>query len=376
MTSPDVVVVGAGARGASIAYFLARAGVRVTLIDKGFLASGTSGANVGLVNVSGKGPAHYTAFSLLSAEMYPKLVADLDAPVDYQRDGNMMVALTDAEAEQLATQAAQQSTVPGVTVELLDARRARELEPAMSPRVAAATYCAQDGNVDPMKLTLALGRAARRHGAEVLYHREVIGIRLAGGRVAAAVTAEGEIPTGAIVDAAGFLVPRGAQMVGVSVPVLPQRGQVYHLEPIPPVMRRPVAGLRQFRSGTVMVGTTNEFVGENRTVTYEAGARNLDRARRIFPALARARVLRAWAGLRPMPPDGQPIYTAVREVPGFYIAVGHSGITLTPITGQVFLDLITTGQTSLPIAPYGLERFTAADHEWAAQPVKGDAGRH
>ncbi len=122
-----------------------------------------------------------------------------------------------------------------------------------------------------------------------------------------------------------------------------------------------------------MVGTTNEFVGEDRSVTYEAGAANLDRARRIFPALAQGRVLRAWAGLRPLSPDGQPIYCAVPEVPGFYVAVGHSGITLAPITGQVFLDLITTGRTSLPIAPYSLARFTAADHAWAREPVKGSA---
>lgn len=370
--SPDVVVVGAGARGSSIAYYLARAGVRVTLVEKGYLASGTSGSNVGLVNVSGKTPEHYTAFSLLSGEMYPKLVASLDAPVDYQRDGYVhQVALTEAEAEQIARHAARQSQVPGVTVEVIDARRARELEPAISPRVVAATYCAQDGNVDPLKLTVALGRAARRHGAQVLCHREVTGIRLEGGRIAAAVTPEGEIPTGAIVDAAGILVPQVARMVGVEVPLLPQRGQIYHLEALPPLLTRPVHAIRQFRSGTVMVGTTNEFVGSDRRVTYDAGVRVLQRACRVVPALARARVLRAWAGLRPMSPDGLPIYCAVPEVPGFYVAVGHSGITLAPITGQVFLDLITSGHTSLPIAPYGLDRFTEADHAWAREPVKG-----
>jgi glycine/D-amino acid oxidase-like deaminating enzyme len=78
--SPDVVVVGAGARGASVAYYLARAGVRVTLVEKGYLASGTSSMNVGLVNVSGKTPEHYTAFSLLSADMYPKLAGRAGGP--------------------------------------------------------------------------------------------------------------------------------------------------------------------------------------------------------------------------------------------------------------------------------------------------------
>lgn len=373
--SPDVVVVGAGARGASIAFYLARAGVRVTLIEKGFLGSGTSGANVGLVNVSGKTPEHYTAFSLLSGDMYAKLVADLDEPVDHQREGYFQVALSDSEAEQLVRHAARQSRVPGVTVEVIDARRARELEPALSPRIVAATFCAQDGNVDPLKLTVALGRAARRHGAQVLYHQEVTGIRLDGGRIAGVTTSSGEIATAAVVDAAGVLVPHVARMVGVEVPLLPQRGQIYHLEALPPILRRPVHAIRQFRSGTVMVGTTNEFVGHDRSVTYEAGVRVLDRACQAVPALAGARVLRAWAGLRPMSPDGLPIYGAVPEVPGFYIAVGHSGITLAPITGQVFLDLITTGHTSLPVEPYSLARFTEPDYAWAREPVKGDA-RH
>lgn len=371
--SPDVVVVGGGVRGASIAYFLARAGVGVTLVEKGFLASGASGTNAGLVNVSGKTPEHYTGLSLLSADMYPAFVAGLEAEVDYQRDGFLLVAETDAEAEALRAHAERQSRVPGVTVELLDGAVARRLEPALSPRLAAVAFCAQDGNVDPMKLTLALGRAARRHGARILHHREVTGIRLRGGRVAGVATAEGEIGAEAVVDAAGVLVPDVARMVGVEVPVLPQRGQMFQLEALPPYLHRPVQALRQLRSGTTMVGTTNEYVGYDRSVTHAAAVETLARARRIVPVLARARVIRGWAGLRPMTPDGLPVYEAVREVPGFHVAVGHSGVTLAAVTGQVFLDLVTTGRTDLPIAPYGLARFTAADHAWTRELVKAAA---
>lgn len=367
----EVVVVGGGIRGVSIAYYLARAGVRVTLVEKGFLASGASGANAGLVNVSQKTPAHYTAFSLLSGDMYPELVAALGVDVDYQREGFLRVAETDAEAETMARTAEIQSRVPGVKVEVMTAQEGRVLEPALSPRLSAVSFCAQDGNVDPLKLVRALGRAARRHGAEILHHREVTGIRLERGRVAGVVTPQGEIPAGAVVDAAGVLVPDLGRMVGVEIPILPQRGQMFQIEALPPLLRRPIQAMRQLKSGTTMVGTTNEFVGHDRAVTYEAGVQILARARRIVPALERARVIRGWAGLRPMAPDGLPIYDAVPAVPGFYVAVGHSGVTLAPITGQVFLDLITKGRTDLPIAPYSLSRFTAADLEWMRQPVKG-----
>ncbi len=371
----EVAVVGGGIRGAGIAYYLARAGVRVTLVEKGFLGSGASSANAGLVNVSQKVPGHYTLFSLLSADMYPEFVAGLEAEVDYQRDGYLRVAEEDAEVEDLIQRAQTQSRVPGLKVEILDVRHARALEPELSPRIAAASFCAQDGNVDPLKLVRAVGRAARRHGAQILHHREVTGIRLDGGRVAAVVTRAGEIPADAVVDAAGVFVPDVARMVGVEIPILPQRGQIFQIEALPPLLRRPVQALRQLKSGTTMVGTTNEFVGHDCSVTYEAGVQILSRARRIVPALAGARVIRGWAGLRPMAPDGLPIYDAVPQVPGFFVAVGHSGITLAPITGQVFLDLITKGRTDLPIAPYSLSRFTAADFEWMSEPVKG-AARH
>ncbi len=371
----DVVVVGGGIRGVCIAYYLARAGVGVTLVEKGFLGSGASSANTGLVNVSQKVPGHYTLFSLLSGDMYPDFVAELEAEVDYQRDGYLRVAETDADVEDLIQRAQTQSRVPGVKVEILDIRRARALEPALSPRIAAASFCAQDGNVDPLKLVRAVGRAARRHGALILHHREVTGIRVEGGRVAAVLTRDGEIAADVVVDAAGVFVPDVARMVGVEIPILPQRGQMFQIEALPPLLRRPIQALRQLKSGTTMVGTTNEFVGHDRRVTYEAGAEILARAQRIVPALAGARVIRGWAGLRPMAPDGLPIYDAVPQVPGFFVAVGHSGITLAPITGRVFLDLITKGRTDLPIAPYGLSRFTAADLEWMREPIKG-AARH
>ena len=369
------MVVGGGIRGLAIAYYLARSGIGVTLVEKGFLGSGASSANAGLVNVSQKIPGHYTLWSLLSADMYPEFVAGLDAEVDYQRDGFLRVAEAEADVEDVIQRAQTQSRVPGVKVEILDARRARSLEPALSPRIAAASFCAQDGNVDPLKLVRAVGKAARRHGVRIRHHCEVTGIRLEGGRVAGVATRDGEIGADVVVDAAGVFVPDVARMVGIRVPILPQRGQMFQLEALPPLLHRPVQGLRQMQSGTVMVGTTNEFVGDDRRVTYEAGADILARARRLVPALAEARLIRGWAGLRPMSPDGLPIYDAVAEVPGFFVAVGHSGITLAPITGQVFLDLITTGRTDLPVTPYSLSRFTVADLEWAREPAKGTA-RH
>src|SRR5262249_16268441 len=129
----DVVVVGGGIGGLCITYFLARAGVDVTLVEKGFLGSGASSANEGLVNVSQKRPAHYTLFSLLSADMYPEFVTELDEDVDYQRDGYLRVAETESDVPALIQRAQTERLGLGVKARNLRTRTPRRPEPALYP---------------------------------------------------------------------------------------------------------------------------------------------------------------------------------------------------------------------------------------------------
>ena len=275
----NVVVVGGGVRGTSIGYYLARAGIGVTLLEKGFLASGASGANAGLVNVSGKTPEHYTAFSLLSGDMYPAFVAELGVEVDYQRDGYLRVAEDDADAEVLARHAERQSAVPGVTVEVLDARSARSLEPAPSPRLSAAAFCAQDGNVDPFKLTLALGRRTAAWG------RDPPPLR-GNGHPAPRRThrRRGHVPGRSRRTSWWMRLgsscrhrAHGRRPGARPSPARPDGPARASCHPC----SRPIDAMRQVRSGTTMVGTTQEFVGQDRSVTYAACLRMVARARRV-----------------------------------------------------------------------------------------------
>ena len=356
----DAVVIGGGVRGCSIAYHLAKAGVRVALLEKDQIASACSGATFALINVSAKEPGFYTALSLESARLYHGLEAELGEDLEYRPVGNMINLVEDERSlAAVAWYVEQQNRVPGVRVELLTGDEARRLEPAISSQVIAATFCAQDAHLNPFKLTLAYARAAKRLDAKILTQTRVTGIEVENDRVKGVITDRVRIRTDIVVNAAGIHSPDIGEMVGLTVPVVPCRGQVVTTERVPPLLNRPVGRLRQTADGTILIGVTNQFVGFDRRPTYEDITRNVQRAVRLFPALHNVKAVRCWAGLRPWPVDGLPIMGPVDHPKGFLLATGHSGITLAQVTGKIITELVTKGRSSIPIDEYSLLRFSA-----------------
>jgi glycine/D-amino acid oxidase-like deaminating enzyme len=352
----EVVIVGAGVRGTAIAYYLARSGRDVLLIDRAELTSGATGANVGLVNASAKEPAHYTQLSLASCELYPDLERELDADLEYQRNGGLSVHETERELIQAEAFARQQNAVPGMKIELLTAREARELEPALTERIAGASYCATDGHVNPQKLGLAFGRAALRLGVRVWTRTDVHEVTLAQGHVSGVLTSRGTVRSAAVIDAAGVDVSRLARQVGLAVPVVPSRGQILVTEPIPPLVRRPVGLVTQSRRGNVLISGVEGFGGLVRRADLPTAISQARKATRLFPALRDIRCCRIFPALKPWPADGLPILGESTTVKGFFVATGHSGITLAPLTGRLMAELLS-GAPSMPLEPYSLERF-------------------
>jgi sarcosine oxidase subunit beta len=354
----DVVVVGGGIRGLSIAYSLCKAGATVVVVEQTELLSGASGANVGYVNVSSKEPAFYTQMSLESADRFSNLAAELDADIEYKCAGSITVARTRAEFNTLIHRAAQQNRIEGLHVEVLSASEARDIEPALSRELVGAVYCASDATVNPWKLSYAYAQAAKRLGCRIVQHTRVCGIEVQNGRVSAAVTSRGAIRTDVVVDAAGLGGPAIGEMVGLEIPIVAYRGQVLVSEPVPRLINRPIGGICQDENGNVLIGGTHDLVSCNRAVEYEA-LRDLARgAAETIPALRGVHVIRAFAGLRPWPIDGLPIMGAVPGGPeGFVCALGHSGVSLAPITGELISEEITTGKTSWSLAEYNLSRF-------------------
>lgn len=362
----DVVVIGGGVRGCSCAYHLAQAGVRVTLVEKDGIASGCSGATFALINVSHKDPGHYAALSLESAKLFAGLERELEEDLEFRPVGNMSSLVEDTtELPGLEQFIRRQNEVPGLKLELLSAGEARRLEPALTPKILGACFCAQDGHINPYKLTVGYARAARRVGATILTGTRVTGIELERDRVRAVVTERGRIATETVVVAAGIHMPEIGRMIGVTIPVVPSRGQVITTERTRPVLNRPVGSLRQTEDGTIIIGVTYQFIGPERRVAYDDMTRNAQRALRLFPSLRNLNVIRLWAGLRPFTVDGLPILGPVGHLKGVFLATGHSGITLAQATGRIISDLVTKGSSPISIEEYAVERYSTVRYKFA-----------
>jgi len=356
--SADAVVIGGGARGCSIALFLARAGVRVVLVERRGLADMATGGNGAQVNVTAKEPDYYTAMSLRSARMYPEFLASLDDEIFLQQEGILHVTTDPKELEGFRERVTARNEVPGLQCTLLDSRQAREILPALSPEVIGGYMSRADGIVDVLKLIPAVARAARRAGSVILKGTEVTRIEVAGGRVRAVVTNQGAIATPVVVNAAGVHVPHIGRMVGVSIPVDPEHGHMVISQPYPRMISIPTQYISQWPNGTFTIGTTNRKAGYDKRVRPDWLPSFLQNAMRILPGLRNVGILRVFAHLRPMPPDRLPIYDRAPGVDGFYIAVGHSGITLAPLTGKIFTDWIVSGKPDMDLTPYSLNRFS------------------
>ncbi|MDR7519739.1 MAG: FAD-dependent oxidoreductase [Armatimonadota bacterium] len=354
----EVVVIGAGAVGNSIAYHLAKRGKAVVIVDRRAPAAEASGANFGLVWVHSKEPWYYMELSLISARLYPPLVAELDIDVELRQDGGLVLCMTDEEYEKGEAMIARQRQSPLFRGRMLSAREVHELQPGITPEIVGASWSPDDGDLNPIAYTLALARACERWGVRILPGTTVTDIERTDGRVTAVMTDRGRIATPIVVNAAGVQAPKIGEMVGHPLPVEPSRGQELITESAPPLLRYPMSGIRQMKTtGQFILGFTDEWVGFDKRTTMAGMTKIAANAVRKVPAVRHLRVIRSWAGLRPMPKDGLPLIGQLREVPGFYVAVGHSGITLSPMYGRALSELICDGTTALPIEPYHPCRF-------------------
>ena len=365
----SVVVIGGGAIGTSIAYHLSKRHIDVVLVEKDDIASGTSGACDGFVFLQSKKPGVHLQMALESARMMESLADELQKDVEYEKNGGMIVVKSQDDMPEMEKLAERQRGI-GLDVELLDARQAREMEPCLSPNIAGATYSPMDAQVNPMFLCLAFAEAAERLGAKIFTNTRVTDVLIGNGKIQGVVTSRGIIRADVVVNAAGPYAPIIGRMVGINLPITPRRGQVAVTEAVPRMLKRVMIcgsyitskfssqgtknplgigmALEQTRSGALLIGSTREFAGYDRSVTQEGIRAILKHASNFVPSLRKLNVIRSFAGLRPHTPDGMPILGKVNGVEGFVVAAGHEGdgIALSPVTGFLMAELIATGKMS------------------------------
>jgi glycine oxidase ThiO len=361
----NAVVVGGGIIGCAVAYYLAREGVRVTLLERAGLCAEASSAGAGLAGLSTREGA-MLPFAQESLRLMREDAAEMER--DFQLEQRGSLALIRSE-DDLARQRAlvDKQRRAGLDLEILDPRAALELEPAISPDILGATYAPMDCSVNPYLLTIAYGETARRLGVEVRTGVEVTGLRSEGGRVRAATTRDGEVAGDVIVMAAGAWSPMLTRTIGLDIPVEPSRGQILITEPLPPITRRAVKNtghiyLLPTGRGNYVIGSMTERVGFNKQVTPDRLREYLEEGVELLPALKGVRIMRTWAGLRPLSPDNQPLLGEVAGCDGLILATGHSrlGILTAAASARIVADLVVRGETDLPLDPFRLDRFAAA----------------
>ncbi len=369
--SSEAVVIGGGFIGCSIAYQLAKRGVAVTLVEREHIAWGASGRNAGQVSPAAGYTDAFLPFTVANFAMLREMEGELDAEFQFRLSGGMEIVTEPGEIAGLAASAAALRRA-GWHAAVLDGDEARRTVPALGPRVVAARHVAESGHLMPTHLAYAFARAARRHGARVCTGTTAIGIEIDTTGVAAVGTDRGRIATRTVINATNGWAARIGAMVGLSLPIQPQRGQILATAPIPPLLpmtfgywaEGAIHYWRQTADGPIVIGGGRAYdapgIGSfSRRNTHDLLQRFPAHVAGTMPTLATLPVIRAWAGTMGFTPDYGPLIGPCAAAPGFYVAAGFNG-NGTPwscIAGLIVAQIVCGEPSGLPLGRVAPDRF-------------------
>lgn len=374
------MVAGAGIVGCATAFELARRGVEVCLIDRGEVASGTTGLGEGNVLCSDKSPGPELALARAGLAHYDEIEALLGEEAGIRRKGAVVVH---ADARGHAAEEARLAGLraAGVDCEALTAAQVREREPELRGDLLGGSFFPADLQCDPRAIARGLAREAGRRGAEVRTGCEVAEVVVDGGRARGVRTADGSaLQAGQVVLAAGVWTNALARSAGLELPLEPRRGQLVRLERRPGFIRHKVidggymgavasadAGLEVSTviettlDGHVLVGSSRERRGYDVSVDGELSDLLIETAARLVPEVRSLAREGAWAGLRPWLPGGLPAIGPTRAAQGLWLATGHegAGVAHGPVTGTLIAQAICGEPLALDLAPFDPDRFSS-----------------
>jgi sarcosine oxidase subunit beta len=386
----DVVVIGAGVIGSSVAYHLAKKGLQVTLVERGDISDGTSSRCDGDVLIHDKMPGYDTEIAALSQKMFPELVKEIDYDFDYYAKGSVLLIESEAELD-AARGFCEQQQANGMPFRMMDQYEVHQDNPNTALDIVGAIEITPDGSIDPMALAFGLAEGAKRLGARTLTYSPVVGIELEADRsIRKVITEREEIVTKKVVNAAGVWAKHIGKLVGLEIPIEPRQGQILVAENTFEVARRKTVefgymmakfGSSQYKrqvdadiekygvafvfeptmNNNFLIGSSRAFLGEDISSSLEIMQALARRALRFFPVIKDINIIRSYSGIRPFTPDHFPIVSPSEDVKGFYVAAGHEGdgIGLAPITGKLIAQMVCGEPTELNVERLALSRFTA-----------------
>jgi sarcosine oxidase subunit beta len=369
--SYDVVIIGGGAHGLATAYYLARQGVRnVAVLEMSYIGSGGSGRNTAIIRANYRTPEG-VPFYARSLDLYERLGQELNYNLLFSQHGHLTLAHSDSAVTGLRVRA-EVNQLLGIDSRLIwpdeIARLVPGLDVSSHPRypIQAALFHPRGGIIRHDAVVWGYARGADRQGVALHPLTEVTGIRHHRGRITGVVTTRGEIRTGTVVNCTAGYCSTIARMVDVDLPITSHPLQALVTEPLKPFLNKIIVSatlhvyVSQSDRGELVIGAEVDPYASYSTRStlpfLESAAQHI---LELFPALARTRVMRQWAGVCDMTPDYSPIIGPVPGRPGFYLDVGWGtwGFKAAPVAGLMTAECIATGRTPELIRPFGLERF-------------------
>jgi sarcosine oxidase subunit beta len=364
----DVVIIGGGVIGVSIAYHLAlRKAGRVVLLEKGQLGEGSTSRCAGGIRTQFSTEIN-VRFSLESLKTFERFKDEFGVDPEFRRIGYLFLATTDREWEVFRGNMRLQKGL-GIPVEFLDREEIEERWPYLrTDDVLGGTFCARDGYAGPSEVLSGFVAGAKREGAKLYEGVEATGIRLEAGKVAGVRTKDGEISTPIVVNAAGPYASLIGEMAGVKIPVKPLRRQIFITAPFR-LTERPIPLTIDFHrgwyfrpevDGFLLSGPLDRDPSFNIAIDYDARLEASENAVFRVPAFEKAQIARGWAGLYEISPDNHAILGPVPGIEGLVLANGFSGhgFRHSPAVGRVIAEWITEGRAStIDISPLSIERF-------------------
>jgi sarcosine oxidase subunit beta len=367
---PDVIVIGGGLHGCSAALHLALRGRKVTLIEKDHVGRHASGVNAGGVRRLGRHVAEIP-LSVASMEMWHRIGDLVDDDCGFESHGQVKVAENEEELARLKARVDEVTALGFTHEELIGQQELREIVPAIAEHCVGAIVCRADGAALPYRTVQAFKRKAESLGVVFKEGTRVTGLRRADGFWHVD-TDKGVETAPVVVNCAGAWAGRIAEALGEPVP-LDVIAPMLMITASMPAFLKPVLGsagrtlsFKQFANGTVLIGGGHRgkaHPDENRTdLDWQKLAINAETVYDLFPVMRKAQIVRAWAGIEARMPDDIPVIGPSSTSEGVFHAFGFSahGFQLGPACGALMAELVTTGRSNLPIAPFDIRRFQKA----------------
>jgi glycine oxidase len=366
----DALIVGGGIIGCSVAWRLAQAGMKVTVLDRAYLGAEASSAAAGMLAPVGEAlePQAFSELCVTSRNLYRQFAAEVEEAsghdAGYRSDGSLLVAMNHTTEEELA-EIHRRQTAQGFTLQELSAKEVHDRGAGLSPQVRRGLFIPDDHSIDNERLMRGLLIACQRAGVRLEAGCAVHHFNLKNDLIeSVAAGNDARFAAKIFVLAAGAWSAEVAGGLGIKLPVTPCRGQMMEFEgsqELPFVVRSGIHYLVPRSGRRLVVGTTSESAGFEKAVTASGVAYILAGVVGLAPWVGEFRFLRAWAGLRPDTADHLPIL-GYGEIENLLFATGHfrNGILLAPVTAEIIADIILKGSTSRPIETYRPTRFQPA----------------